>query len=224
MAAVAQNPRVRSLGSGRTDAGVHALGQVARLELPLQIAPDALTRALNANLPHDIRVLSCEESSENFHPTYQAQSKYYSYFFQLAPYPDPLVGETIAHFAYSFDVASAGAACAAFVGKHDFLNFHTEGTDTSTTVREIYACSLHEHGASSGPLLGNGPYFEIRVHGQGFLKQMVRMMVGAVWNVARGKIPVSLIRETLVPDPRPRVAAVAPPEGLYLMQVVYPPN
>jgi tRNA pseudouridine38-40 synthase len=224
MATVAKSDDVRSIGSGRTDAGVHALGQVARLDLPLEIVPGALLKALNSHLPADIRLVACEASHADFHPTYQAESKWYSYFFHLASHPDALTGELLANFGFPFDEARARVAAARFVGTFDFLNFQTEGTEVSTTVRTVHSCDLVAHPAGSGPFSAPGPFYELRIHGNGFLKQMVRLMVGAIWNVARGKIDADAIDAALKGQRVERLGAVAPPEGLYLMRVVYPSN
>lgn len=224
LALVAQNSSVRSIGSGRTDAGVHALGQVVRVEIPLSIASAHLLKALNTHLPPDIRVVSAEESHADFHPTFQAISKTYSYFFQTSPYPSPFLGDTVAHFSFTFDAAKAREACVCFIGTHDFTNFHTEGTETATKVRTIESCALYAHEPGHSPLFHSAPLYEIRVTGNGFLKQMVRMMVGAIWSAGRGKINATHISEALGASEKIRVGAVAPPEGLYLMQVVYPQN
>lgn len=224
LAAISKTDQIRTMGSGRTDAGVHARGQVARLDTPLEIAPLNLLRALNTQLPPDIRVVECERSDQNFHPTYGAKSKWYSYFFMAHPYPDPLVGDLVASYGFPLDHDLMKAACAQFVGTHDFVNFHTVGTDVSSTVRTIFSCELLEVPTGGAPFPFHGPLFEIRIHGDGFLKQMVRMMVGAIWNVGRGKLPVGTISNALNSVREERLAPVAPPEGLYLMRVVYSSN
>ena len=221
---LAKSDQVRSIGSGRTDTGVHALGQVARLEIPFAIEPTGLMKGLNSHLPDDIRILSCVNSDADFHPTFQALSKQYSYFFQLRSDADPLVGEIMAHCPHDFDLALAQKAAQAFVGEHDFLNFYTQGTEVSSTVRRVLSCEVIHHPAAPGVFEGRGEHYEIRVYGNGFLKQMVRLMVGAIWNAARGKINAQDIARALEAKTSFRLSAVAPPEGLYLMQVVYPSN
>lgn len=224
LAILSKSDEVRSVGSGRTDSGVHALGQVARLDLPLDIPSEKLRKALNANLPADIRVLSCEPSHADFHPTYQAESKWYSYFFTIDSHPDALVGELIAHNSFEFDEELARKACAVFLGTHDFTNFYTEGTEVASNVRTIFECRLIRHEAGQGPLLQRAPFYELQFHGSGFLKQMVRLMVGAIWNASRGKIDAQDIKSALSPQRVARLSAVAPPEGLYLMRVIYSQN
>lgn len=224
LASVSKTQEIRTMGSGRTDAGVHARGQVARLDTPLVIAPENLLKALNTYLPPDIRIVECSESHENFHPTFGADSKWYSYFFMQHAYPDPLVGDLVASYGFPLDTEKVRAACRLFEGKHDFVNFYTEGTEVNSTVREIYSCELFEVAPGGAPFPYHGPLYEIRIHGEGFLKQMVRMMVGALWNVGRGKIPAEAITTALTSPRQERLSPVAPPEGLYLMRVIYPSN
>lgn len=221
---IAKSVEIRSIGSGRTDAGVHALGQVVRMEMPFAIDPTGLMRGLNSHLPKDIRVLDCCNTNADFHPTYGAESKYYSYFFQLQDEDDPFLHDLVATYSFPFSEELARDACSRFVGTHDFLNFYTEGTEVSSSVRTVYSCELIRHEPGTGPVLSQNSFYEIRVHGNGFLKQMVRLMVGSIWNVARGKIDAGLISASLIDEKKPRLAAVAPPEGLYLMRVIYSQN
>ncbi len=222
--AVSKSEDIHTIGSGRTDAGVHALGQVVRLETPLVIEPKSLVLALNANLPADIRVLECEESHKDFHPTFGAESKWYSYFFVQSRYPDPIIGELVAEQGFPVDEARMRAAAKAFLGTHDFANFFTEGTEVKSTVRTIFECSLHRSNPYGAPFHQAGEVWELRFHGNGFLKQMVRLMVGAIWNAGRGKIGPADIAKALQAPQREKLSAVAPAHGLYLMRVVYPSN
>jgi tRNA pseudouridine38-40 synthase len=224
LASVSKSDEIRSIGSGRTDAGVHARGQVVRMDTPLVIAPGNLLKALNTYLPPDIRVVECVDCPETFQPTYDAISKWYSYFFIQHPYPDPLAGELVAHYGFSLDEGLMREACQRFVGRHDFVNFYTEGTEVNSTVRTIHSCELIKVESGGAPFPFHGPVYEIRIHGEGFLKQMVRLMVGAIWSVGRGKIPVDEITRALASARRDRLGATAPGEGLYLMRVVYPSN
>ncbi|MBY0518393.1 MAG: tRNA pseudouridine(38-40) synthase TruA [Bacteriovoracaceae bacterium] len=224
LAKVSKSDDVRSIGSGRTDAGVHARGQVARLDTPLEINPESLLKALNTFLPPDIRIVESEKCTGDFQPTFDAVSKWYSYFFTISPYPDPLVGDLIAQYGFDLDFEKVQAACKLFEGRHDFVNFYTEGTDINSSVRTIHSCELIKPPLSELPFPFYGPVYEIRIHGEGFLKQMVRMMVGAIWNVGRGKIPLEAITKALNSQRGERLGAVAPGDGLYLMRVVYPQN
>jgi tRNA pseudouridine38-40 synthase len=224
IAAVSKSEDVKTIGSGRTDAGVHARGQIVRIETPLVIKPTNFLMALNTKLPTDIRVVDCEETSDEFHPIFSAKSKWYSYFFTLSDYPDPLLHELLSSLSFEVDTSLMAQACSRFVGRHDFVNFYTEGTEVKSTIRTIHSCELIQHDKLSTPFPFYSPVFEIRIHGEGFLKQMVRMMVGAIWTCGRGKLAPSDISEALKETKIQRLGPVAPPNGLYLMQVVYPSN
>ena len=224
ISSVSKSDDIKTIGSGRTDAGVHSRGQVVRIETPLVINPDNFLKAINTKLPPDVRVVACEASSENFHPIFSAQSKWYSYFFTLSDYSDPLLHELLSSLSFDVDEGLMAQACSQFVGRHDFVNFYTEGTEVKSSVRTIYSCELIKHKELSTPFPFYSPVYEIRIHGEGFLKQMVRMMVGAIWACGRGKIAPSSIAVALKGEKIERVGAVAPPNGLYLMQVVYLSN
>ncbi len=224
IAIVSKSDEVKTIGSGRTDAGVHARGQVVRIETPLEINPQNLLMALNTKLPVDVRVVACELTNEEFHPIFSAQSKWYSYFFTLSDYPDPLLHELLSSLSFDVDETRMAEACSKFVGTHDFVNFYTEGTEVKSTVRTIHSCELIKHDKLSTPFPFYSPIYEVRIHGQGFLKQMVRMMVGAIWTCGRGKISPSEITRALNGSKIERLGPVAAPNGLYLMQVVYLSN
>jgi tRNA pseudouridine38-40 synthase len=224
LAKITKSDQIKSIGSGRTDAGVHASGQVVRVEIPFEIKSDSLLKAINSHLPRDIRVLSSEECEESFHPIFSAQSKWYSYYFTISEYEDPLVGDLLSHCGFKLDLELMKKACKVFEGKHDFMNFYTEGTEVKSTIREIYSCDLIELVSSQEPFPCYGPVYEIRIHGTGFLKQMVRMIVGALWGVGRGKISAKDIEKAFLTKQKERLGVVAPPNGLYLTQVVYDSN
>lgn len=214
---ISKSEDVKSLGSGRTDAGVHAMGQVVKVSIHLEINPKNLLKALNSHLPEDIRVLEASTSSEEFIPTVHAKSKEYHYRFSTAEIHTPFVQHLITHCPHSLDVQLMRQACQTFIGRHDFTNFFVEGTPVSSFVREIYECEILEIAASE--LFPS--YYVFRVVGNGFLKQMVRLMVGAVWRVGRGKITVRDLENSLSPMKQEKLAAVAPGHGLYLMRVNY---
>jgi tRNA pseudouridine38-40 synthase len=209
----------RSLGSGRTDAGVHALGQVVKVAIELEIPVLNLIKALNANLPDDIRVLHAERSDEEFMPTVHAVSKDYHYRFTCTRSFSAFQNELVANYPFELDFELMQKACKVFIGKHDFINFYCEGTDVSSTVREIFECDLIKAEAGDWGMLPS--HYVFRVKGSGFLKQMVRLLVGAMWNVGRGKITIEQLEASLKPPRVQRLGPVAPPEGLYMVRVNY---
>ncbi len=218
LATISKSNNVRSMGSGRTDAGVHALGQVAKVSLELKIPPPSLLRALNVNLPDDIRVVHAEESNEDFHPTTQAISKEYQYRFTFGRSPTAFQTELIANHPFDLDLVKMNEACKVFIGRHDFTNFFCEGTDVASNVREIYECEILSVDCERLMLPS---HYVLRIVGNGFLKQMVRLIMGAIWNVGRGKISVDHVRSALGPVKVQKLGAVAPPEGLYMVRVNY---
>ena len=216
---ISKSDDVKSMGSGRTDAGVHALGQVVKVSMPLTIAPENLVRALNANLPNDIRVIGAEIADENFHPTIHAKSKEYHYRFTAERTFTAFQSDFIANFPFEVDLEKMRAACKLLVGEHDFTNFYCEGTDVSSYVRKIFSCDIVEIPQGEWQMLPS--HYVFRINGSGFLKQMVRLLMGAIWNVGRGKISLEEFQSALGPTKVQRLGPVAPPNGLYMVRVNY---
>lgn len=218
LATIAKSDHVKSMGAGRTDAGVHALGQVAKIGIDLHIPPENLRKALNSHLPSDIRIISVENSDHNFLPTNHAKSKEYHYRFTCNKFSSVFQTELIADCPFELDLNLMRQACRSLIGTHDFSNFYCEGTEVAHKVREIYECEILEIPAGHSMLPS---HYLFRIVGNGFLKQMVRLLVGALWNVGRGKITVEKFRSALSPEKVPRLGPVAPPEGLYMVRVNY---
>jgi tRNA pseudouridine38-40 synthase len=215
---VSKSSNVKSLGAGRTDAGVHALGQVAKVSIELQIPPENLVKALNANLPDDIRILSGEISDEEFFPTVHAKSKEYHYRFTCQRSFTAFQNDFIQNYPFELDLEKMREACKVLIGKHDFTNFFCEGTEVASNIREIYECEILEVPQNDWMLPG---HYVFRVVGSGFLKQMVRLLMGAVWNIGRGKISLEDLSSALGPTKVTKLGAVAPPNGLYMVRVNY---
>lgn len=216
---ISKSKNVRTLGSGRTDSGVHALGQVVKANIELEINPLSLLRALNSHLPPDIRVKEVTLSDEEFMPTVHAKSKEYHYRFITGRNPNAFQGDFIAPCPFEIDPELVRRACEMLIGEHDFVNFFCEGTDVNSTVRTIFRCGLKEGEKLDGALFPE--HFVFFIEGSGFLKQMVRLIVGALWNVGRGKISLEEFQTSLKAPKRERLGVVAPPEGLYLVRVNY---
>lgn len=215
---ISKSDDVRSMGAGRTDAGVHALGQVAKVGMPLEIAPINLVRALNVNLPDDIRVLSAEFSDHEFFPTVHAVSKEYHYRFTCQRTFTAFQNDFIVNHPFELDLEKMRAACKFLIGKHDFTNFYCEGTEVASNVREIFECEILEVSGAEWMLPS---HYVFRIVGDGFLKQMVRLLMGAVWNIGRGKINLEDLQTALGPEKVHRLGPVAPPNGLYMVRVNY---
>lgn len=212
---------IKSIGSGRTDAGVHALAQVMRVEIPVLIPEKNLARAMNSNLPDDIRVLSSEFTTSEFHPIYSAKSKEYNYVFTTDEVISPFARELMTHFPFELDIELMRKGCQIFCGEHDFINYQCVGTEIESTVRKITSCELvrYESTGHWGNLAGE--YYVLKVVGNGFLKQMVRLLMGALWSLGRGKITLEDLEKSLKMPLKNRLGATAPPQGLYLKEVHY---
>ena len=202
---------VRVFGSGRTDAGVHARGQVASISIPRPFDPGELQRALNAMLPADIVVLDISPAPDNFDPRRAARSRVYEY---------RVLNRRIAsafEYRYSWlvrerlDLAAMNDAAQVFVGEHDFAAFRSLGTDVTTTVRRVI---------SSG-WTRDADVLVYRVEASSFLRHMVRAMVAAMIDVGRGKLTTEKIVTILGGRDRHAAPANAPPGGLYLVEVRY---
>lgn len=215
---VSKSENVRSLGAGRTDSGVHALGQVAKIGMELDIPCESLIKALNGNLPDDIRVISAEISDEEFFPTVHAKSKEYHYRFTCKRTFTAFQNDFIANHPFELDLKKMQEACKVLIGRHDFTNFYCEGTEVASNIREIYECEILEIKQGDWMLPG---HYVFRIVGNGFLKQMVRLLMGAIWNVGRGKITIEDLQNSLSSTKVHRLGPVAPPNGLYMVRVNY---
>ncbi len=212
---------VKSVGSGRTDAGVHALAQVMRIEIPVDIPVQGLVRAMNSLLPEDIRVIDAVVATHDFHPIYSAKSKEYNYVFTTDAVISPFAGELMTHFPFDLDIEMMNKGCQFFCGEHDFINYQCVGTEIESTVRKIISCEIVR--LESSGHWGNlaGEYYVLKVVGNGFLKQMVRLLMGALISLGKGKITLEDIEKSLKTPLKNRLGPTAPPQGLYLKEVHY---
>lgn len=206
---------IRITGSGRTDSGVHAIGQVASLQTHSTLECFRLLRALNAKTSQDISVLSVEEAPSDFHAIRDAKRKSYGYRLQFGPIPDPLNREFCWFIPTQLDVARMRDACQFLLGEHDFLCFQASGGATKTTVRTLYECSLNH--SRQGPF----EHLELQVEGNGFLYNMVRNIMGTLVVIGKQKQPPEWIQELIESRDRTLAGETAPPQGLFLMKVDY---
>jgi tRNA pseudouridine38-40 synthase len=200
--------------AGRTDAGVHALGQVAAFALVRAIAPEAVARALNARLPADVRVIGAEEVPPDFHPRFGARIKTYRYRIWNADVLSPFEGRYAWHVIERLDVEAMAAAARLLEGRHDFAAFQAAGGGTHTTER-VVSSSLVSRAAADGALVS------YEISGNGFLRYMVRNIAGTLVEVGRGRRPGEWVREVLRSRDRASAGPTAPPEGLFLVSVEY---
>ena len=210
------------LGAGRTDAGVHALGQVASAQLARDIEMSALVRAVNAKLPPDIRLLAAEVAALGFHARYAARRKTYRYSLAFGAVASPFGRRYAWHVRYALDVDAMRAAAAAFTGRHDFAAFQAVGTEVASSVRTIRSVSVEPSDAPPGvPPPATAPGLTIAVVGDGFLRHMVRIMVGTLVAVGAGRVTETDVGAILASRVRERAGPTAPPHGLFLVAVDY---
>ncbi len=198
---------IKVSGASRTDAGVHALCNLAVFDTNHRIAADRIAPALNARLPEDIRIQKSEETTSEFHPRFVKTRKTYEYRIYRGVYENP-IGRQYAHFVYvPLDVEKMQRAAGCLLGEHDFKSFCAKGTQVKTTVRTIYEASVREE----------GPYIIIRVKGNGFLFNMVRIIAGTLLEVGRGAMKVDEIPKILMACEREAAGPTAPARGLTLV-------
>lgn len=201
----------RITAAGRTDAGVHALGQVIAFDTRSSIPPERFAPALNAVLPPDIRVLRSEEVSGDFHPRYQARAKKYCYLIYRRDEGRTFWRNLAYYYPWPLDLAAMAQAGRYMEGKHDFRAFCASGSGAKNYVRTVFELVISE----------KGPFLKIDVCGDGFLYNMVRIMVGTLLEVGRGRIHSQEIREILASRRRERAGPTVPACGLYLKRVFY---
>jgi tRNA pseudouridine38-40 synthase len=219
---IVKSEEVKTVGSGRTDAGVHALAQVVRADIPLEIEGEKLLRGLNSLLPEDIKVIECTSCGDSFHPIHSALNKTYQYYFSYGS-EIPMMGrELLTYYRHQLDIAAMQKAASHFAGNHDFFNYFCTGTPVKTTERTVLNCKIIPTELQL-PLEKLDAYVLI-IQGNGFLKQMVRLIMGGLYQVGRGKVSEQQIILSLKERREQRIGPVAPPQGLYLAEVVYPSN
>jgi len=204
-------------GSGRTDAGVHAEGQVANVEIQREITTAKLRAAINGNIGRDVRVLSCEVARDDFHARYSAVEKTYVYRIVNGPVISPFWCRYAHHDARQFDLEAMSRACEAFCGEYDWTAFSAAQSDVEDRVRTVTQVAVQERADERS----HGALIEIRVSANGFLRYMVRAMAGTLMAVGRGELDHEEIREALRTGVRPTAAVTAPSCGLTLVSVRY---
>jgi len=218
---LSHSENVKSIGSGRTDAGVHAFAQVLKIEIPVNIPIKGLPKAMNSHLPADIRVIHAELCDSTFHPIYSAKSKEYNYVFSLEDQISPFASEFMTYFSSDLNIELMKNGCQLFCGEHDFINFQCTGTEIESTMRKIISCDIVQCNSSGHWQHVSENYFVLKVVGTGFLKQMVRLMMGALVSLGKGKISLDDLQKSLQMPLKNRLGPTAPPQGLYLKEVHY---
>lgn len=205
--------KVRIKAAGRTDAGVHALGQVVAFDTTSGHAPETFVRALNFYLPRDIAVKAAHRVRESFDPRRDALSRRYRYTLLNSPAPSPLRMRTSWHIEEPLNVRRMQRAAGLLVGTHDFARFAaTLGDERASTVRHIHEASVRR----------SGDVITFEVEGNAFLPHQVRHMAGALVDVGRGKLSLEELKAMVDGGNTHAVAHSLPPQGLCLIRVTYP--
>ena len=203
--------RLDVIGCSRTDSGVHANMYCLCLDTDMNISNEGVILALNTHLPSDIAVFDCTEVPLDFHPRYNCKSKEYLYVVYNGKYRNPFYDRYAYWYRYDLDEKYLDKEAKAYIGQHDYSGFCSSKSDVEDTVREIYSFDVWRE----------GDLVFFKVSGDGFLYNMVRIMVGTLLFVSQGKIKKNELKSVIDSKDRKRAGRTAPPQGLYLNKIVY---
>lgn len=203
--------KVNINGCSRTDAGVHANEFCFNVKIDTQMSEERIITAINSKLPPSAAVYACREVKEDFHARFDCKGKEYIYRVLNTPYPDPFLRDRAYHYKYPLDEKMLDREAKAFIGTHDFGAFCASGSSVQTTVRTVYDFSVRRENDE----------VIFSVSGDGFLYNMVRIAVGTLIDISRGKIERGSIPQIIESKDRNMAGVTAPPCGLYLNKVFY---
>ncbi|MCE9520445.1 MAG: tRNA pseudouridine(38-40) synthase TruA [Verrucomicrobia bacterium] len=214
--------RVVVHGSGRTDAGVHARGQVAHIELPEEssLRGESMVRAMNVNLPPSIRVLHCEDASSDFHARFSAKGKVYEYRIWRADVMSPFEVGLAWHVFKGLDIGLLREGAALMCGRHNFARLSAARGDISEEERRENAAGLTRT-IQRVEIFDEGDLLRLEFEGEGFLYKMVRLMTGSLVHAARGRATLEWVRQLVQEPEGVKSHHCAPADGLYLLRVLY---
>jgi tRNA pseudouridine38-40 synthase len=205
--------QITVIGSGRTDSGVHALGQVANFRCDTRLEDKGIQHALNSLLPNAIVVLKCQQVDMDFHARYAAKSKTYHYEIYNHPIPKAIGRQYAWHIRRPLDKDGMCAAAEFLIGRHDFSAFEGSGSPRSHSIREIFNAGFST--------VANPNHLTFEIEADGFLRFMVRNIVGTLVDLGRGKTDLDAFTSVLRSQDRRQAGATAPPHGLFLVKVSY---
>lgn len=197
--------------SGRTDAGVHALGQVANFKTESKIPIEKMAIAINSQIKNSIRIIRAEEVDEKFHSRYNCKQKTYRYIINNSIHGSAVYRNLEYHMPVKLNVENMKKAIQYFEGEHDFKAFKSSGTSSKSSIRTIYKAELKQE----------GDRIIIELTGNGFLYNMVRIISGTIVDVGLGKIKPEQIPDIILAQDRTKAGKTLPPQGLYLVKVKY---
>jgi tRNA pseudouridine38-40 synthase len=211
IAAITQDKRIRANASGRTDAGVHAYGQVVNFYSATELDCPTLVKAINAKLPPDVAVMDCVDVPQSFCANKDAVRKLYRYVINDSRIPDPFLRRYAWQPRRPLDAELMHRACQCLIGRHDFRSFETDWPNRITSVRTINYIAVERVAET----------VRLEVEADGFLYNMVRSIVGTLYQVGRGYWPAQKVHEVLELQDRRVAGPTAPPQGLFLIRVTY---
>lgn len=203
--------KVRTIASGRTDTGVHAFGQVVNVHIKSKIPVDGMLRALNSSLTSEISVLSVEEASRDFHARFMAKSKEYVYIIDTSGIASPFLARYALNVREKLNISAMQRAARYLLGEHDFTSFMGSGSSVKTTQRKILVSEV----------ISRGTRVLFYIRGSGFLRHMVRNIVGTLLLIGKEKLAPEEMERILALRDRALAGPTAPPQGLYLVGVEY---
>lgn len=209
-------------GASRTDAGVHALEQVASFKTDSPLKPEVFLRAINAHLPDDIRVTEAEECGADFHPRYSAQNKTYSYLISRKGAYSVFLKRYSWQMPYQLNCDAMRAAARHISGRHDFSSFRASGCSAKNTIREVMRIEISaEDSINFMGLAFNTPVVKISIEANAFLRHMARNIVGTLVAIGKGAFPPERMKEILEAKDRRIAGKTAPACGLFLEKIIY---
>lgn len=203
--------KVYILGAGRTDTGVHAAGQCCIFDSETKVPVERLAKAINSQLPKDISVQSVEKVSDEFHPRFGAKRKTYRYQILNAKQRSPFLDKYTLLYPYEMDLDKMRLAAEKMVGTHDFKCFCSSKTDVQDTVRTIYDINIYQQ----------DELVTVDICGNGFLYNMVRIIIGTLLKVNEGKLEPNDITRVIESKERNLAGPTAPPQGLTMLKIIY---
>ena len=212
-----EDDEVKVIGSGRTDAGVHAEGQIANVVLHRPFTPDRLRNAINGNLWRDIRIMKVEEAPAEFHSRFSAVEKTYIYRIVNAPVMSPFLRRFALHESRPLDLGAMTAASRLLLGEHDWTAFSSARSDGEGRIRTVTDCVIESHWDARA----SAAVIEVRISANGFLRYMVRSIVGTLLEVGRGEKDSDTIQTAIINGDRSLAGKTAPAHGLSLLRVKY---
>lgn len=204
------NEEVKLIGSGRTDSGVHALAQTANFKISSSISIESIPMALNAKLPKDISVIEACEVNDDFHSRYSTKGKTYKYLIYNSKFRHPILNNISYQVKYELDFDKMCIESKSLLGTHDFKGFMSSGSSVKDTIRTIYDINIKK----------TDDLITLEISGDGFLYNMVRIIVGTLVDVGRGRINESFL-DIIESKNRSRCGHTAPAQGLFLKKVHY---